>query len=394
MMSAQVSQNARPALLSFGFRPFFLLASLWSAASLTIWVVMLFTGSALPSRFDPLAWHIHEMLFGFVLGTIAGFLLTAVANWTGREPVKGALLALLVGFWLLGRAVCLFSALTPFWFAAACDLAFPVILACVVAHEIVAARNLRNLPIIGVIAVLGLADLLMHLEAAQAIDAGGSGWRLGLAAIVILISVIAGRIVPAFTRNWLTQRNKKGVPAPPGPLDRGALGVLHAGLALWALAPDFWLSGLLLILAAVLNGWRLWRWHGAATAAEPLLLILHIGYAWLVLGVALLGLAIIDPTVPLGAAIHALTVGAIGTMILAVMTRATRGHTGRPLAADRVTGALYVLASLAAVSRIAAALMPDWYLPLLAVSGAFWAAAFLGFAAAYGPMLLGPRRGT
>jgi len=237
MMSAQVSQNARPALLSFGFRPFFLLASLWSAASLTIWVVMLFTGSALPSRFDPLAWHIHEMLFGFVLGTIAGFLLTAVANWTGREPVKGALLALLVGFWLLGRAVCLFSALTPFWFAAACDLAFPVILACVVAHEIVAARNLRNLPIIGVIAVLGLADLLMHLEAAQAIDAGGSGWRLGLAAIVILISVIAGRIVPAFTRNWLTQRNKKGVPAPPGPLDRGALGVLHAGAPAHLCAP-------------------------------------------------------------------------------------------------------------------------------------------------------------
>ena len=165
--------------------------------------------------------------------------------------------------------------------------------------------------------------------------------------------------------------------------------MLHAGLFGWALFPGFRPIGLVLLLGAALNFWRLLRWRGGATAAEPLLFILHIGYAWLVLGAGLLGLSLLDADLPLSAAIHALTAGAIGSMILAVMTRATRGHTGRDLAADRSTRVIYILVSLAAITRVAAAFGADWTMPLLVVSACFWIAAFGGFVLSYGPMLIG-----
>lgn len=219
----------------------------------------------------------------------------------------------------------------------------------------------------------------------------GLGWRLGLAAVIALISVMAGRIVPSFTRNWLAKRRGSDLPAVPGWIDRFALGVLHAGLFGWAFFPDVPPIGLLLLLGAGLNLWRLLLWRGRATAAEPLLLVLHIGYAWLVLGAALLGLAMVDADVTQSAAIHALTAGAIGTMILAVMTRATRGHTGRDLSADRATSLIYSLVNLAAVTRVAAAFAAGWTMPLLIVSAGFWIAAFGLFTLCYGPMLLRPR---
>jgi uncharacterized protein involved in response to NO len=378
-------QRVVPAFLSFGFRPFFLLGALWSAAALLVWIVIFVAGGSLPSRFDPLGWHIHEMLFGFVMATIAGFLLTAIANWTGRQPVSGALLALLAALWLFGRLVCLISAFLPAWLAAAGDLAFPALLAGAIAREIIAGRNWRNLPMIGAVTVLGIANLLMHLEAAGVSVPPGLGWRLGLAAVIVLISVVGGRIVPSFTRNWLAKRQTQNLPSPPGIIDRAALGTLHAGLFGWALAPDFPALGVLLLVSAALNLWRLIRWRGAATAAEPLLFVLHVGYAWMVLGAALLGLSMLDPDVPLTAAVHTLTAGAIGTMTLAVMTRATRGHTGRELSADRVTSAIYLLVNLAAVMRVTAAF---WSMPLLVGSACLWIAAFVGFVLCYSPMLL------
>jgi uncharacterized protein involved in response to NO len=283
------------------------------------------------------------MLFGFVMAAIAGFLLTAIPNWTGRLPVSSSPLALLAGLWLLGRIVCLISALVPAWIAIAADLAFPVAFIGVVARAIVVGRNWRNLPMVAPVSVLGIANLLMHLEADGVAVPSGLGWRLGLATIIVLISVIAGRIVPSFTRHWLAKRAASNLPAGHGRIDRVALGVLHAGLIGWAFLPVFQPVGLLLLLGAAINLWRLLRWHGIATMAEPLLLVLHVGYAWLVLGVALLGLTVMDTDVPLSAAIHALTAGAIGTMILAVMTRATRGHVGRELSADRVTVLIYGL---------------------------------------------------
>jgi uncharacterized protein involved in response to NO len=206
-----------------------------------------------------------------------------------------------------------------------------------------------------------------------------------------LISVVAGRIVPSFTRNWLAKRQSSNLPAGHGWVDRVALAILHAGLVFWVFLPAFRPIGPLLLLGAVLNFWRLLRWRGVATTAEPLLFTLHIGYAWLVLGVALLGLSTLDADLPQSAAIHALTVGAIGTTILAVMTRATRGHVGRELSADRITSLIYILVTLAAITRIVAALSAAWTMPLLIASACLWIAAFGSFVISYGPMLLFPR---
>lgn len=389
----QARVRREPAVLTLGFRPFFLAAGLWAAAALAIWTVMLQTGLALPSQFDPLAWHIHEMLFGFVTAAVAGFLLTAIPNWTGRPPVSGTPLGFLAGLWFLGRIVCLISQMLPIWFAIAADLAFPAALLAIVAREIVAAKNRRNMPMIMPVAALGIANLLMHLEAAGVAIPAGLGWRLGLAAALALVSVIGGRIIPSFTRNWLAARQVKDLPAPHGLADRLALGSLHAGLFGWAFLPTARAVGALLLLGAIFNLWRLTRWQGARTVAEPLLLILHIGYGWLCVGAAALGVSILTSFVPTSAGIHALTVGAIGTMIVAVMTRVARGHTGRRLTSDLPTNVLYGCVVAAALARIAAAFATVWALSLLIASACLWIAAFVLFITRYSPMLLQPRDG-
>jgi len=397
MSSTSVDTSERhPALLTAGFRPFFLASALWAAAAIGLWLMMLGHGWNLPSRFDPLAWHIHEMLFGFVMAAVGGFLLTAVPNWTGRPFVQGLPLAALAGLWLLGRIACLVSAALPLWLSTAADLLFPLAVMGVSVRELVAGGKPRNLMLMVPMGVLTAANLLMHLEAAGHAVPPDLGWRLALAAILVLVSVIGGRIIPTFTRNWLAKQGRFGLPTPHGMADRLALGTLHTGLLVWAFLPESPIAGWLLLLASAANVWRLWRWRGLSTREEPLLLILHLGYAWLIAGTALLGLATLDLAtlgfaVPQSAAIHALTTGAMGTMILAVMTRATRGHTGRPLVADRMTVVIYGLISGAALARIAASLLGAWTMPLLSVSGLFWILAFLVFALAYGRALLTPR---
>ena len=396
-MSATADHAAadrRPVVWAQGFRPFFLATAFWAVFALAVWIGMLETGTALPSRFDPLSWHIHEMLFGFVMAGVGGFLLTAIANWTHRPPVHGLALALLALAWLIGRIACMVSSLLPAWQAVALDLAFPAALLATAAHEIVAGRNWRNLPMLLSVAVLGVANLLMHLEATGVAVPAGIGWRLGIAAMVVLVSVIAGRIVPTFTRNWLTKRGATVLPPERGLIDRSALGTLHAGLIGWALWPGLAPIGALLLGAAALNAWRLARWRGLATRAEPLLLILHVGYGWMVAGTALLGWSILADTVPETAALHTLTTGAFGTMILAVMTRATLGHTGRALTASRWTVGIYAAVTLAALSRIAAALGwgPDRV--VLDLSATLWGIAFCLFLACYGPMLVSAKRGA
>src|SRR4051794_32598864 len=216
-------------VLTAGFRPFFLAATTWAAVSLAAWLSLLAGGIDLPSRFDPLNWHIHEMLFGFVMAAVGGFLLTAIPNWTGRAPVAGAPLVVLLVLWLLGRVVCTVSATMPGWLALVVDLAFPAALEVIAARELFAAGNKKNYPLLAPVIVLATANLLMHLEALGLAIPIGLGWRLGIAAVIVLISVIGGRIVPAFTRNWLTARSASVVPVPAGMLDRIALGTLHAG---------------------------------------------------------------------------------------------------------------------------------------------------------------------
>lgn len=379
--------------LSYGFRPFFLGAALWATVAAALWIVMLTMGLTLPTRFDPLDWHVHEMLFGFVFAAVAGFLLTAIPEWTGRAPVSGTLLGLLSGLWLLGRIDALFCDFIPVWLTIAADIAFPAVLAGLVAREILASGDRRNRPMVVPVTVLALAQLLMDLAAVAGVSRlDGYGWRLGLTAVLILISVIGGRIVPAFTRNWLARRGDEPLPPAAGLIDRAALGVLHAALLAWVLAPQSRATGAALLCGAAVNLWRLSRWRGAATRPEPLLLALHAGYAWLVSGVAALGFATWDTAFPLSAAIHTLTVGAIGTMILAVMTRATRGHTGRVLTADRSTALIYLLVALATVARITAAFPLQAHVYWLVCAAALWIGAFGLFSFRYAPYLLRPRR--
>ena len=394
-MSITVEERDRrlrlPAVLSYAFRPLFLAAGSWAIVSIAVWLAMFLGYVRLPTRFDPLTWHIHEMLFGFVMAAVGGFLLTAIASWTKRLPLSGYPLALLTGLWVLGRIACLISADLPAWLAIGGDLSFPVALLAVAAREIIAGRNWRNLLITAPIAVFVVADLLMDLESLSFTVPGGLGWRLGLAAPIMLISVIGGRIIPTFTRNWLLERHRTRLPAPPGAADLAAVGVLNVGLILWAILPDLRLAGVILLIAAMLNAWRLARWAGAATLAEPLLFILHIGYGWVVIGVALLGLSLLDVGVPVASAIHALTAGAMGTMILAVMPRVTLGHTGRELTANRSTVIIFILINAAAIMRVAASWNVARMMILLALSGICWIAAFGLFEIVYGRMLLTQR---
>jgi uncharacterized protein involved in response to NO len=380
--------NEMPPLLTAGFRPFFLAAATWSVLALAAWLAMFSAGIDLPSRFDPMTWHIHEMLFGFIMAAVGGFLLTAIPNWTNRAPVTGAPLAVLAALWLLGRLACLTSAMLPAWLAPVVDLAFPLALEVVAARELVAVGNRRNYPLLAPVMVLAIANLLMHLQALGVAIPVGLGWRLGIAAVSALIAVIGGRIAPAFTRNWLRLHGIPDVPPPPGMLDRTALGTLIAAMIGWTFLPYWQPIGILLLIAAALHGARLASWRGIATHPEPLLLILHAGHLWLVTGVALLGLSLLTDAVPAAAAVHALTAGAMGTMILAVATRATLGHTGRPLHADAVTTTIYGFVIAAGVLRVIAAWPNGMQIDLIAVSGLAWIAAFALFLAKFGPMLL------
>jgi uncharacterized protein involved in response to NO len=384
--------SAGPALFREGFRPFFLGAASWSALALGLWLGVLTGHVTLPTVLDPLAWHSHEMIFGFAAAAAGGFLLTAIPNWTGRMPLQGRARAVLALSWLAGRVAVACSATLGALPAAAIDLSFLTLLLLAVLREIVVGRNLRNLPMPAALVLLIAANLLVHLEAIGLAMTAALGIRLGLAVLLMLIALVGGRIIPSFTRNWLVKRGVKHLPASFGAIDKLALVITAAGLALWVGGAEPSIAGPVLVLAGLVAASRLARWQGHRTAGEPLLWVLHLGHAWLALGLCLLGLSLLWPAVPATAALHALTAGTIGTMILAVMTRASLGHTGRALEAGYGTTAIYLLVTSAALLRVAAAFAPAFYLPLLAASGLAWIGAFLLFVALYGPALLTPRR--
>jgi uncharacterized protein involved in response to NO len=332
------------------------------------------------------------MVFGYAAATVAGFLLTAIPNWTGRMPLQGAPLAVLVVLWAAGRAGVLLSGAIGADAAAALDLAFPAAFLAVVAREILAGRNWRNLPMLAALLLLLGGNLLVHLEAMGLATAADIGNRLGVATLLMLISFVGGRIVPSFTRNWLAkQRPDVAEPAPFGNVDRAAMGLAVIALAAWVVAPDGTIAPWAELAAGLALAVRLARWRGLATLREPLLWVLHLGYGWLALGFLLLAVDGRWPLLPQTSALHALTAGAVGTMTLAVMTRATLGHTGRPLTAGRGTTAIYVLVTLATVLRLLAPLAMDHYLPILTLAGAAWSGAFGLFAVLYFRPLALPR---
>jgi uncharacterized protein involved in response to NO len=381
---------AGPALFSYGFRPFFLGGALWAALAVLLWLPLYAGEIALPSAFAPLDWHMHEMLYGYVGAVVAGFLLTAVPNWTGQLPINGAPLAGLAALWLAGRVAVFTSARTGTTAAAILDIAFLALLASMMLREIVAGKNWRNLRVIGIVGVLIAGNVIFHVEAALT-GAVEYGTRIGVAAVIGLIMLVGGRIIPSFTHNWLVKENPGRVPAKFSRFDAASLAVAGLSLAVWVVAPAAEIAGLLLLLAGVLQAIRLARWAGDRTAAEPLVLVLHVGYAFVPLGFWLTGAAALWPaSVPLSAGIHAWMAGAVAMMTLAVMTRATLGHTGNGLTASRGTQAIYVCACAAALARIAAAFFPS--LVLLHVAAGAWVLAFGGFAVVYGPLLLRARR--
>lgn len=384
---------ASPPFLRGGFRPFFFGGALWAVVALTIWLFVLATAGTLPSLFDPLAWHRHEMLFGFVGAVIAGFLLAAIPNWTGRLPIAGMPLAALVGLWLAARAAVLFSAVVGAAMAAFLDVGFFLVLALVAGREVVLAGN-RNVPVVGLIFLFALVNALDHATVAGLIANPDIAWKAAVALVIMLISLIGGRIIPSFTRNWLAKQGvREGLPAQPTRFDVGVIAVTALAFLAWLTAPAGWLTGAVFAAAAAGQLVRMARWKGWKTFPDPLVLILHVGYAWVPVGLALLAAVNFGSAIPQSAAVHALTAGAMATMILAVMTRATLGHTGRDLRAGVATQIAYVLISVGAVLRVTAPSGLFDHRIGMEIAGASWIGAFLLFLAVYGPMLFSRRLG-
>lgn len=377
-----------PAFLSYGFRPFFLLAALQAGLTMLVWLPFVTGHLAVPTAFAPVDWHVHEMLFGYQAAAIAGFLLTAIPNWTGRLPVQGKPLLVLVLAWLAGRVAVSASALIGWRLAMAIDALFLLLLAAAAAREIVAGRNWRNLKVVVLIVLLLAANLAFHLEAGLT---GGADLarRFAIAVVLMLVMLIAGRIVPSFTRNWLAQRGEGRMPVPFGTYDKAVLAGSAVALLGWVAVPEAAATGVALMLAAGFHLFRLARWAGDRTWRNPLLVILHVGYLFVPVGFALAAAASLGFIAP-AAGTHAWTAGAFATMTLAVMSRASLGHTGRALTATTATQLCYGLVVIGAVARICSA-TGHGPVALLHVAGLGWSLAFLVFAAAYWQVLTGVR---
>jgi len=377
--------------LSYAFRPFFLMNGLFAVVIAVLWIVMLHGGwRSGPANF--VLWHAHEMLVGFAMAAMAGFLLTAIPNWTGRQPIQGQPLAWLIFAWLGGRVAMAASGVMPPWIVAPIDLAFPLLLFLFALQEVVAAGNRRNYPIVAITGVLTLLNLLYHLGAEWRLpNADRTALYLMMHTMLLLVTVIGGRVLPNFTANWLRIRGAERVPVNNATIDRLAiLSTLLVGLAA-SLSPSGPATGLLATLAAILHALRLSAWRGWATREEPLLLMLHVAYAWLPVGYALTACAAFGWVFPATAALHALTMGAIGSMILAMMTRVPLGHTGRPLHASRLTALAYAVLTVAVVIRVTGPLAGSAYLVMIDVSAAAWILAFAIFGLHYWPILTRPR---
>ncbi len=374
-----------PALFSYGFRPFFLAGALYAGAVIPLWLSVFAGATSLPTVMIPRDWHVHEMLFGFVASIIAGFLLTAVPNWTGRLPIQGWPLAILFSSWIAGRLAVNFSGSVGWIAAMALDAAFLLMLAGATAREIIAGRKWGNLKVVGIVNLLAATNIAFHLEA-HFHGIAEYSTRFGIALVVMLIGIIGGRIVPSFTRNWLARQSPGRLPIPFSRFDAIAMVASGAALLLWIIVPVGMAAAVLLAVAGALQTIRLSRWAGYRTFPDRLVLILHVAYAFIPVGYFLAALASLG-LVAESAGIHAWTGGAMGTMTLAVMSRASLGHTGRLLAASFATQIIYAGVVVSALARICAALEPALAMAFLYISAAGWMVAFLGFALAYGPLL-------
>ncbi len=388
---AQIGSPARsearemPSVLSMGFRPFFLGAAAFASVSTLIWLAaLLFDGDPSRGYVPPTWWHAHEMIFGFALAVVAGFLLTAIRNWTGRDTLHGSSLLALWSVWLLGRLAMSGVVPMPDLPRALVVLAFPLGLATAAAWFIVRARNWRNLGIVGVLVALTACSVAVHLEALGFTYGTALPGIYGAVHLLVLLNVIiGGRVIPMFTQNRTATPTRR-VPSVDRVAIGAALGVFALGTVYASADAPRWV-GLCLAGAAVFSGCMQWlrmrTWGFGAAMRVPMLAVLHLAYAWIGLGHLLLAAAILTPALSVSACLHALTVGVIGTMTLGMMARVGLGHTGRPIVASNAVKFAFVTLALAAVVRVsAAAAPPEWLLSAWVLSGILFALAFAIYA--------------
>ena len=379
-----------PAILARGFRPFFLMAGAWALTGMAIWPPFFEGRIDVPTALSAIDWHAHEMIFGYGAAVIAGFLLTAIPNWTGRLPVAGMPLAGLAALWAAGRIAVFSSAAIGRAAGTAIDASFLFVFTAVIAREVVAGRNWRNLRPVGLVLALALVNVAFHIEDARAGLAEFS-IRAALAVIVVLILLIGGRVIPSFTGNWLAKAGAGERPVPFGRADLGVMAVSALSLAVWVAEPEGALTGALALAAGAGNLWRLSRWRGLAARRDALVLVLHAGFFFAAAGFLAAGAAALWPSrIPYAAGVHVWAIGAIGVMTLAMMTRATLGHSGRALTASRGTQFAYLCVVAALVLRLAMAFLPDFALPLTDAAAGAWILAFAAFLTVYAPMLVRP----
>jgi uncharacterized protein involved in response to NO len=374
-----------PALFNLGFRPFYLLAALLGALGVPLWLAQYFGLLAGPAHLSGVAWHAHEMVFGFQVAVITGFLFTAARNWTGLPTPAGWPLAALAGLWLLGR---LLMVTGPGWLAAAVDVAFLPAVALGLWFPLQRSRN-RNRFFVGLLLLLALTNLASHLAVAGVLPVAELlPVRIALYLVVVIVTIMAGRVTPSFTQNAIPsariRRNRS--------LDLAAIAMAAAAFVAVIAGLPGWIAGSACLIAAALHFARLRMWDPWCTRYQPILWILHVSYAWIPAGLLLMGLAALGAPVPAILADHALSIGAVGGMIIGMITRTARGHTGRPLRVGPAEVLAYALVHLAAVARVLVPLgWPEGYRFALSASGALWSAAFLLYLLVYLPFLSAPR---
>ena len=386
MQRPDAASPQRLALFALGFRPFYLLAALLAALSVPVWVAQ-YVG-VLPAH-GPIAgltWHMHELVFGFAVAVITGFLFTAGRNWTNQPTPTGRTLAALAALWLAARVLTITG---PSFAAAYVDFAFLPLVAWFLWRALKAANNKRNYFFVALLAALALFNMAFWFAAfAIAPFSPLVPVKAALYVIVLIVAIMGGRVIPMFTQSALpnarVRRNVK--------LDRWAIGLLAAALALDVLAAPGWLLAPLALAAAVSHAIRLALWDPVATRTRPIVWILHLSYAWIPLGLILLAVAALTPSVHEVYAVHSFAIGAVGGMIIGMITRTALGHTGRPLAAGLAETFAYGLVQAAAFTRVVVGLaVPAAYGHTLALSALFWSAGFAVYAIAYWPILTRPR---
>ena len=368
-----------------GFRPFYLAAAALACVAVPLWVAAMLGYVTLHLAVDPMLWHAHEMLLGFATGVIMGFLLTAVKAWTGLQTPRGAALGALVLLWLAARVA---AWVAPYPVYAALDVVLLPAVAVIMLRVLLRAGNKRNLPLAGILLLLSLANLMFHLSVMGWVAlAPTSALYAALGLIVMVECVMAGRVVPAFTMSV----NPGLKIVVPKWLERAALASTAVGLALWVFAPPGWITFAALAVASALQLARMLHWQSLVTRTRPILWILHLAYAWIPVGLALLALA--QPGwIAVSIGVHALAVGATGGLIIGMLTRTARGHTGRALQASRAEVLAYVLVMAAAVLRVGVPLVaPQWYTQALVWAAAAWTMAFLIYLVMYVPWLTSTR---